>query len=316
MNESINLVIALHDVSGDYSRHAGAMLTSVFDNTTSRVVVYILCDETMTALNHERFERLAQKYGQEIQFVRMTQDFSVLSEGVKSIEWVSQATLYRLLLPDVLPVEKVIYLDSDIIICGDIRTLWQESLSEKSIAAVPDVLVTRHQLMKMPFYQCVGIDINRYFNAGVLVMNLQQLRRRYNLAADTEKYIFEHKDTPLLDQDALNYVLGQDVQFLPEKYNTIWLDYDREDISDTIIWHYAGQYKVWNSIQNDQAKLYWRYLYQSPWGTIENMTHYLEIMQPELYPLEKLIPVQHYTSRKKLLLRIIQRVIYSLMKNI
>ena len=62
----IHVALAVYDPKGTYSQHAGVVMTSIFENTQSPVVVHILHDETLTEDNRKKFIRTAEKYGQTV----------------------------------------------------------------------------------------------------------------------------------------------------------------------------------------------------------------------------------------------------------
>lgn len=85
-------------------------------------------------------------------------------------------TYYRLLAAELLPkeVHKVIYLDCDCIVCGDIRGIWDVDLTVKAIAGVKDC---REEIQQRRLGYSLDFD---YVNAGVLVYNLDYWREHHS----------------------------------------------------------------------------------------------------------------------------------------
>jgi lipopolysaccharide biosynthesis glycosyltransferase len=126
----------------------------------------------------------------------------------------SRGSLFRLLLPGLMDVPKVIYLDCDIIVNLDIAELWNAPLEAegKSLAAVRQRLVwSRAAAPYMKIREWLaGYATEDYFNSGVLVMDLERIRRQY---PDFVQAAFRFPDrfaarhsrfTEYLDQDFLN----------------------------------------------------------------------------------------------------------------
>jgi len=111
------------------------------------------------------------------------------------------ATFFRLVVAQNLPetTEKVIYLDSDVLVLSSLRELWNVPLNGSFCAAVYDV----HHRPNVQ--QELGLPLDyRYFNAGVLLIDLKRWREE-NLASIFLDIAVEREGKlPLADQDILN----------------------------------------------------------------------------------------------------------------
>ncbi|MBQ6908780.1 MAG: hypothetical protein IJQ29_01580, partial [Synergistaceae bacterium] len=112
MDNNIHVALAVYDPKGTYSQHAGVTVTSIFENTKSKVTVHILHDDTLTDLNRERFLNTAKRYGQSIDLINV-EDYKnkIGGETLKNIpDYWSVGTLYRLFIPEILKnLDKIIY---------------------------------------------------------------------------------------------------------------------------------------------------------------------------------------------------------------
>ena len=105
--------------------------------------------------------------------------------------------LLKVRYPSILPVDKVIHLDIDTIICDSLQGLWETDLTGKWFGACPEYRA---------HYRPFGKD---YYNMGVAVINLKQMKTD-GIEADMERYLNTVKQ-PFADQDAWNkYGLEQD----------------------------------------------------------------------------------------------------------
>ena len=128
-------------------------------------------------------------------------------------------TFARFLLAELLPREatRVLYLDSDLLVLGDLGALWTSSLEGNCAGAVLDYGLD--PLLQRQDPKCAGMPaVNRYFNAGVLLIDLD-LWRQEQIGERAAQYLAEHPDSPYADQDALNVVLDGAWASLAEEWN-------------------------------------------------------------------------------------------------
>lgn len=307
----IEIVISITDISGTYSRHAGALLASIFANTKSIVRIHVLTDETLSIENRGKFIEMAAKWQQQIVFYDIPLDkFNDIEKKHPVIEHLSRAALYRLLIPDLILVNKCIYLDIDIIVNLDITELWNQHLDGHPLGAVRDVAHTLKNVKRNPYFKNAGISSTLYFNSGVLLMDIAKIKSLCHLIDMSIDFLVRYPGAPNLDQEALNSFFGKKVKFLPNKFNYIVGEYynDKNVYKRPMIWHFAGQWeKPWNGINSEEDKLYWKYLLQSRWNSIDDITFAIENCQLGLYPLEKIVLTQKSLNKKTLLKVMLQR---------
>jgi len=190
-------------------------------------------------------------------------------------------TFFRLLLPFVLPEwEKTVYLDSDIIVLRDIGLLYDEEFNDAYLLATHDADGTAQFNGSLPWMKDYGKkalhlrDQTDYFQAGVLVMNLTQLRSSFSLE---QMLTLVEKNYVYFDQDILNRLCEGKVGFLDMRWNVMMDcgDRRRQDISryapqahaeayqqsreDPWIIHFAGEPKPWQKEHVDYETVFWEY---------------------------------------------------------
>ena len=191
-------------------------------------------------------------------------------------------TWFRLLLPEILPnYNKILYLDSDIIVCSDLAELYNENIDGYLLGAAHDAdtagLYNGAETDKKD-YMDKNLKIKNpyeYFQAGVLLMNLYEFRKTY-----TTKEMLEYASSyefELLDQDVLNYLAQGKVKYIDMSWNVMF-DWINIRISTIIskapkylyneylearqqpkIIHYAGPDKPWHQPIQDFAEEFWKY---------------------------------------------------------
>ena len=199
---------------------------------------------------------------------------------------ISIETYYRFLIQKLLPFyDKVIYLDSDLIVKGDISELYSIDLGNNLLAAAHDIDFVGNVNMKrgdrLEYAQNVlGMsDPYAYFQAGVLVLNTRAMRAAHTIEewltfASDERFIYN-------DQDVLNAHCEGRVKFLDWEWN-VMIDcgnrianvfasapasmltaFESSRCNEKIV-HYAGFEKPWKFVLCDRAELYWSYCRDTP----------------------------------------------------
>ena len=94
-------------------------------------------------------------------------------------DYYSKTTYFRLFIPNLYPqYNKVLYLDSDITILSDVADLYNIDIGDNLIAAAPDDVIQTIEVFQDYVEKVVGVaDYRNYFNAGIIVMNLDELRK-------------------------------------------------------------------------------------------------------------------------------------------
>ena len=201
-------------------------------------------------------------------------DLSRLKTGHR----LSLATYYRLFIPELMKgYKKIIYIDGDTVVLEDISILYGYNLENNYAAAVKDYNIIRdmsvsfryhvHYLLQMKNADC-------YFNAGVLLLDLDLIRRDFSLAFFMEQA--ELKGAKHHDQDVLNSLFYEHVLFLPPRYNSMWQDEGlyaeveggRDAVERPAIVHYPGGGKPWLKAGafRPAARHFWKYALTCPYA--------------------------------------------------
>ncbi len=259
-NESINILCATDD---NYAPYCGIMLTSLFEsNMDSKFNVFVFVDGCLSDDNNKKYSRLARRYGADIHLMPI--DNQLLGKcpvnhqnGVDNHVWVTLPTYYRLLASELLPedVHKVIYLDCDIAVVGNIRAFWDMDVTNVAIVGVKDC-DDENNGKRLGILPGFG-----YMNAGVALYNLDYWRVHHI----TESFFdFIRDNEPkllLMDQDVVNGVLFDRKNMASERYNfqvsffakSFWGQYSSafketllEENKKVAIIHYCGGIKPWD----------------------------------------------------------------------
>ena len=187
-----------------------------------------------------------------------------------------RTTFQRLLVPDLLPpeVRRAVWLDCDVIVLADLGRLWDEDLGAHHLLAAQDMgvpLVSSH--LGVPGYAALGIPADaKYFNAGVMVMDLERWRRE-DVAGRVARYLAGRGSAALFwDQEGLNAVLHDGWGEVDVRWNVnaslarggfyhprhLGPDAQRAVAEDPWIVHFCGNLKPWRMHDTgDPARRRW-----------------------------------------------------------
>ena len=198
----------------------------------------------------EENQKNISKYEREnisIEFVDLNYYIEKIKDKLYTRDYYSKTTYFRLFIPNLYPqYNKVLYLDSDITILSDVADLYNIDIGDNLIAAAPDDVIQTIEVFQDYAEKVVGVaDYRNYFNAGIIVMNLDELR----------KFDFQEKFLYLLstvkfsvaqDQDYLNRLCKGRVKLFSNTWNRMPIGGDVVDRDDLHLIHYNLAFKPWH----------------------------------------------------------------------
>lgn len=274
-------------VTDSYVPLMGISMTSVLMNCIEKQKMdFYICSTDISEGHKKQLKVLTEKYRSNIHFIDVSDyadhfDFAFSTSGFHPI------VLARLLLANYLPesVKNVLYLDSDVIVDGELAELDYVKLDGQAFAAVPE--------LHMPSKEKKNIGLKEedvYFNCGVMLINLEFWRKNHV----EEKFLdyFKMKQGQLLynDQDILNHCCKGNIKKLSHKFNynpalyyfpryfirNYQPEYDiraaeYKDIQKKpVVIHYLGEERPWyHGNFNPYRKVYEYYKEHSFWQDME-----------------------------------------------
>jgi lipopolysaccharide biosynthesis glycosyltransferase len=241
----MNIVVA---TDNNFVQHCGVMLISLLENNTDSEISVFLLTEGLTNENNEALNNIVVSKGGAYYYIVV--DSKSLENcpmpDLTEVSHISLATYYRLLIPNLLPkdVSKVIYLDCDIIIRKSIKEFWEINIDDYAIGAVYQMSTRNDEDTKrlnIPFKQ-------GYFNAGVLLINLDYWRTN-SISIQLMNYLQKNHETIVYhDQDALNGVLFNQCKMVSCKWNMLTIYFIKSiftfnDIQNGILVNDYKEYK-------------------------------------------------------------------------
>ncbi|CDD47968.1 glycosyltransferase family 8 [Bacteroides sp. CAG:875] len=265
------------NIDTSYVKYCIVMLTSLFENNReAKFHIHVIAGELSEEARRQLCNWVEQHYSQTLTIYEAGED---LLKGcmIYGNSHISLATYYRIFLETILPqdLQKVIYLDCDLVVNGSIKNFWDADISDYAVGCVEDMWSG-----KSDNYTRLHYDASfSYFNAGVLLVNLDYWRK-IEFQQKAVMYISQHVNELVFnDQDVLNALLHDCKLFLPFRYNVqdgflrrkrrirpeVWAVLDKE-LLHPVIMHYTGGKKPWQyKSQHPYKNLYFHYLDLTPW---------------------------------------------------
>lgn len=269
----------------NYVMPTGVMICSLCENNREETVNFHIIHVDLSEKDKASLENIVHRYNKTVYFYKIQVDkLPDITIGQERQQKMPLSTYYRLFMVDILPkeVSKVIYLDGDIIVCDSLRSLWREDVENIALAAVPDANYFSSRVNQSYNYLKYSPALG-YFNAGVLLINLDFWRDR-NVVNDFRNLIASRKEGFIHhDQDILNYVFRENKKFLPLKYNLMvefllqpkyreisW-EYDEEidqAARNPVIIHYSNSKPWLRACDHPYKKEFIKYKSLTEWSNI------------------------------------------------
>lgn len=198
-----------------------------------------------------------------VDFVDISGQVKDIQDRLRNVYHFSVVTYYRLFIASMFPqYRKIIYLDCDLVVLGDISKLYHTDLGDNIIAACPEMFVRTTPEFRLYAEKALGVSPDGYVNAGVLVVDLEQFRKH----KIEEKFIelITRYDFDLLDPDQayLNYLCDGKILTLRNGWNKEPMPIPCE--GDLNIVHYALYKKPWQYDDVPYGEYFWKYAEKSP----------------------------------------------------
>ena len=187
-----------------------ALKNSNKNNTT--LVYHILCPENIRKSNIYKLKSLINLFPTNLEmiFYNMGNLFNKFKENR-----FSEVTFYRLISSIFIPLERIIYLDSDVLVFEDLEEMYNLPFNNNYVLGFLDLLNYGVDYL--------GLLSEKYINAGVLLMNLEKIRKD-NKSFEMLYMANTCKNLHNNDQTIINYVLYPEIGLLPFKYGIFNFD--------------------------------------------------------------------------------------------
>ena len=277
----LNVLIS---VDKDYLDKALTMLFSLHMHSNEEITVYLLNHSLLPSDIESAQEYLAKTCSIALQCINVKDtvfDGMPLGSQHFSIEM-----YYRLFAQFFLPdcIDRVLWLDADIIVLKSLSDFYHQDFDGKKYVAAADYGVNNLKYWKAIKGKLGLPETYVYFNSGVLLINLECLRKETSEDSIIGKASLIREKLTLPDQDILNYLYHDDVKYADWKiYNYQYSGkngIETEDFQRIAVLHYVGSNKPWKYwCLNGGSRYYWKIRIQQGYWKEAVVTYWRQIKE-------------------------------------
>lgn len=260
MNEKLKEIPIFFAIDDGYTPFLSVAIKSLIDNASKEYKYLIKILHTNVQKGHMDQIKKYENQNVNIEFVDLSYYIEKVKDKLYTRDYYTNTTYFRLFLPELYPqYDKVLYLDSEIIVLGDISELYNTDMGTNLVAAAPDDIIQTNKVFQDYAELVVGVaKYQHYFNAGVLLMNLDELRK-FNFQ---EKFLYlleKVKFSVAQDQDYLNRLCKGRVTLVSHDWDVMPYVNEETKPEDIKIVHYNFAYKPWHFEDVTYSEYFWKY---------------------------------------------------------
>ncbi len=308
-------------INDKFSMPLEVLIYSITNNTRSKLSFHILY-KSLSQNNIQSLEKRAKENNAFIQFYDLS-NYSIPNLIIRNDDRVTIETYFRFLLPDLIcNVDKILYMDADILCINDISKIESIDISNTPVAMCYD-----QNFSNISYFNRLNYSINYgYYNAGVMYINLDYWRKN-NLKNLLLDFVIKNPDKCIChDQDAINAVLYKSIKTLPIDFNFQhiffnvygWINlkkYQKKFINTDFIkkekWdeileaskhpvliHYSCPFKPWHKNSYAPFTLTWRIYYEKTFNkTLKPISRYENNFKNIKIAMHNLLSILHFIPK-------------------
>jgi lipopolysaccharide biosynthesis glycosyltransferase len=263
----------------NYALNAAITIYSTAKNLQEGIIKAYIVDGGINFKTKKRIEKILKF--KKLDLIWLKPNLSIF-DNLHFATWTSKVTHARCLIPDLIPdsIQKILYLDADMLVLKDINKLWNTPFGGKVLLACQGQkypYVSKRS--KHKFLINAGMKPSSpYFNAGLLLINILEWEK-YSVLNNYIKLINEFKDFTIPGQDALNVIFENKWKPLDKYWQVVSPiyhssnKYNKKIAKNANIIHFTGIPPSFPRCNHPKKSLFYKYVYQSGWFSIKE---YLE----------------------------------------
>jgi|GEM_PF-87630 len=299
-----------YGIDNNFVRCTGTSIYSFVKNNINEKIAFHIVAHDLSNDSKEKFKILAKDNNINIYIYEI--DSSFFKDFPTQFSWPT-ATYFRFLLPIILNnIERLLYIDADVICLGKIREIFNINLENHIIGAISESEIANKERNKI-----LGLNNHIYFNAGVLLIDIKKWNE-FNVLDKAIEILNKYRNIlTCLDQDMLNMVLTNHIKYLDKKFNWLnWWNYkdvENININNIVLMHFTAHPKPWDLAWNVSPictsfnkDIYKNFEDMTPWKNMplippknyKEMEHYAKDLKKRGYYLESLKWYKNYLINK------------------
>lgn len=268
MYKKQELIPIFFTIDDGYAPYLHVALISLIKNASKdRRYKIIVVYQELNEENRNNLAKLVEDYPNfEMEFKFMKQSLDMITDRIENrlrSDYFTMTIYFRIFIPDMYPeYDKAIYIDSDIIVPGDISELYDTDMHDNLIGVVTDGSVNDVPELQRYMTESLGLKLGDYFNSGMLLINMKELRNVH--LAEHFLYLLNkyHFDCVAPDQDYLNSMCYGKIEYLDSCWDAM-PNRNKPEIENPKIIHYNLFDKPWCYDDIQYQDYFWEYAKQS-----------------------------------------------------
>lgn len=258
----------------NYAPFLAVTFKSILDNASKDFSYKFYVLTTDLSSNYEKRIKEFESEDVKVEFIFLKDTIEKIKAKFHLRDYYSIETYYRFFIANMFPqYDKVLYCDCDVIVLGDIAELYNHNIDKYLVGACPEEVMTEVKIFGDYVEQALDVDCEKYFNAGVMLMNLKAFREE-NIEEKFFDMLQKYTFRVTQDEDYLNVLCKGKVKLFHLGWNKTAFKNDKFDDKDLRLIHYKIHWKPWH---------YDGVLYENHfWDYAKQTSFYEEILNKKL----------------------------------
>lgn len=263
--KKLNEIPIVFAIDENYAPYLCVTLQSILDNASRKNFYNIYIFHHDLRQEDKNIIDNFQRTNCAINYIDVKSELSQLKGSFPLRDYFTKTTYYRLFAQTLCPqYDKILYLDSDIVVLTDIAKLYNYDITDYLVGAVEEDVMQNFDVFGSFVEKSLGIKRKKYFNAGVLVMNLKKFREEDILLkfyGMLKKYAFPVTQ----DQDYLNVLCKDKVLYIDSSWNRAPIPGTQLKKEELNLVHYKISWKPWKYRDVMYGEYFWHYACKIPY---------------------------------------------------
>ena len=258
----------------NYAPFLAVTFKSILDNASKDFSYKFYVLTTNLSSSYEKRIKEFESEDVKIEFIFLKETIEKIKAKFHLRDYYSIETYYRFFIANMFPqYDKVLYCDCDVIVLGDIAELYNHNIDNYLVGACPEEVMTEVKIFGDYVEQALDVDCEKYFNAGVMLMNLEGFRKE-NIEEKFFDMLQKYTFRVTQDEDYLNVLCKGKVKLFHLGWNKTAFKNEKFNDKDLKLIHYKIHWKPWH---------YDGVLYENHfWDYAKQTSFYEEILDKKL----------------------------------
>lgn len=247
-------------VDNNYFPYMAVTLKSLLENASPKYFYkfHVLSSSDLNPEWKQSVEKCLTPYSS-IEYFDVRPAMEKIKQDLHVRDYYSLDTYNRFFIDTLFPqYDKVIYLDADIVVTGDISKLYRKNISNYLVGCVPEQVMQKYKVFGEYVVKVLGVKLKTYFNAGMLLMNTKMFRA-YNVQKRFINLLKQYKFRVTQDEDYLNVICQNKTRILDFGWNKMPFDDKKFNCRKVNLIHYNLNWKPWRYKHVIYEEEFWKY---------------------------------------------------------